>query len=64
MKILYHDGSPVTDEVNLVKVKRYYSYDEEDFKESKHKLSNSGIIELEYLPPHNVSVLRIEVCFD
>lgn len=61
MKLLYHDGSPVTDEVNFVKVKRYYSYDEENFKETKHKLSESGTIELQYLPPHNVSVLRIEV---
>ncbi|KAK7574336.1 hypothetical protein V9T40_011527 [Parthenolecanium corni] len=60
IKLLYHDGSPVTDEVNMVKVRQYYSYDEENFKESKHKLSESGIIELQYFPPHNASVLRIE----
>lgn len=60
--MVYHDGSPVTDERNFVRVKRFYSYDDEEFTESKHKLSAEGIVELTYDPPlENVTVLRIEV---
>lgn len=59
---MYHDGTPVTDDNNYVKIKQFYSYNEEEFTESKHKLSSLGTVELQYFPPmHNVSVLRIEV---
>lgn len=48
-----------------MKVKRFYSYSDEDFAESRHKLSDLGMIELQYFPPaHNVSVLRIEVSYN
>lgn len=64
LKLLYHDGKPVTDNVNYVKVKQFYSYNDEEFSESKHKLSDSGIVDLQYFPSRtNVTVLRIEVGF-
>lgn len=65
IKLVYHDGRPVTDEKNYVRVKQFYSYSEDDFTESKHKLSSTGTIELQYQPPiENVTVLRIEVSDD
>ncbi|XP_065223295.1 CD109 antigen-like isoform X2 [Planococcus citri] len=61
LKLLYHDGKPVTDNVNYVKVKQFYSYNDDEFTESKHRLSEDGIVDLHYYPPRtNVTILRIE----
>ncbi|XP_039279526.1 CD109 antigen isoform X2 [Nilaparvata lugens] len=61
MKVSTHDGIPVTDRTNPVKVAQGYSYNSDEFNKTNHMLDSNGLIELVYYPPlHNVTTLGIE----
>lgn len=50
------------DRTNPVKVRWGYSYDQDNYNETEHKLSTNGLVELTFLPPvTNVTTLGIEV---
>lgn len=50
------------DRTNPVKVRWGYSYDQDNYNETEHKLSNNGLVELSFYPPvTNVTTLGIEV---
>lgn len=50
------------DRTNPVKVRWGYSYDQDNYNETEHKLSNNGLVELSFYPPvSNVTTLGIEV---
>lgn len=50
------------DRTNPVKVRWGYSYDQDNYNETEHKLSNNGLVELTFYPPvSNVTTLGIEV---
>lgn len=62
IKLSHHDGRPVQDKTNPVKVRHGFSYNTDEFTETKYKLNSNGMIELVYYPPaHNVTTLGIEV---
>nr|XP_018897644.1 PREDICTED: CD109 antigen-like isoform X2 [Bemisia tabaci] len=61
IKVAHHDGSPVNDDNNMVKVRHGFSYNTDEYTESKHKLDRNGVVELTFYPPaQNVSSLGIE----
>lgn len=61
IKLSHHDGTPVQDKTNPVRVRHGFSYNNEDYTETQHKLSPTGLIELVYYPPAiNVTTLGIE----
>ncbi|XP_075211329.1 CD109 antigen-like isoform X2 [Lycorma delicatula] len=61
IKLAHHDGTPVTDKTNPVRVRYGYSYNSDEYTESSHFLSQNGLVELTYYPPaNNVTTLGIE----
>ncbi|XP_054284946.1 CD109 antigen-like isoform X2 [Macrosteles quadrilineatus] len=61
IKLTHHDGSPVQDRTNPVKVRWGFSYDQDSYNETEYMLNNSGLIELIFYPPvNNVTNLGIE----
>uniref|UniRef100_A0A8D8UYD5 TEP1-F n=1 Tax=Cacopsylla melanoneura TaxID=428564 RepID=A0A8D8UYD5_9HEMI len=62
LKLAHHDGTPVTDNNNMVTVKHGYTYDVEAYESTQHKLDRNGMIKLVYYPPasENVTTLGIQ----
>ncbi|XP_046675493.1 CD109 antigen-like isoform X2 [Homalodisca vitripennis] len=61
IKLSHHDGTPVTDRTNPVKVRWGYSYDQDNYNETEYKLSSNGLVELIFHPPlTNATTLGIE----
>ncbi|XP_017300547.2 CD109 antigen [Diaphorina citri] len=62
MKLTHHDGTPVTDNNNMVQVRHGFSYDESKYEANQYKLDRNGMIKLVYYPPanENVTTLGIE----
>lgn len=61
IRLSHHDGTPVQDKTNPVKVRHGFSYNSEEYVETQHKLSPMGLVELVYYPPSaNVTTLGIE----
>ncbi|KAI5743739.1 hypothetical protein M8J77_021636 [Diaphorina citri] len=62
MKLAHHDGTPVTDNNNMVQVRHGFSYDESKYEANQYKLDRNGMIKLVYYPPanENVTTLGIE----
>nr|XP_014289274.1 CD109 antigen-like isoform X3 [Halyomorpha halys] len=59
IKLAHHDGVPVIDKTNPVKVFSGFDYNSDNYTESQHYLSSNGIIELTFYPPTNVTVLGL-----
>jgi len=57
----HHDGSPVYDDRNPVKVWHGFSHETEKLDETKLMLPRNGLIPLVYYPEINASVIVIEV---
>lgn len=61
IKLAHYDGTPVSDQTNPLKVKSGYSYESSEYIESHYKIPPTGVVELTFYPPKNISVLGIEV---
>lgn len=59
VQLVYHDGKPVRDEKNPVKVGYRFSHGE-DFTEESFKLSPEGMVTLDFFPDKNATVLEIK----
>lgn len=57
----HHDGTPVYDDRNPVKVWHGFSHETEKLDETKLMLPRNGLIPLVYYPEINASVIVIEV---
>ncbi|XP_073987023.1 CD109 antigen-like isoform X2 [Rhodnius prolixus] len=60
IKLAHYDGTPVSDQTNPLKVKSGYSYESSEYIESHYKIPPTGVVELTFYPPKNISVLGIE----
>jgi CD109 antigen len=60
IKMSHHDGTPVYDDRNPVKVWHGFSYETEKLDETKLMLPRNGLIPLVYYPQINASVIVIE----
>jgi len=60
LRLVHHDGVPVTDKTNKIKVRYGYSYDETEYVEEQYPVSDNGIVELNFYPPVNATTLGIE----
>uniref|UniRef100_A0A0A9WLH1 TEP1-F n=1 Tax=Lygus hesperus TaxID=30085 RepID=A0A0A9WLH1_LYGHE len=60
LRLVHHDGIPVTDKTNKIKVRYGYSYDENEYVEEQYPVSDNGVIELNFYPPVNATTLGIE----
>jgi len=59
----HHDGTPVYDDRNPVKVWHGFSHETEKLDENKLMLPRNGLIPLVYYPQINASVIVIEVSY-
>ncbi|XP_027843967.2 CD109 antigen-like isoform X1 [Aphis gossypii] len=60
IKMSHHDGTPVYDDRNPVKVWHGFSHETEKLEENKLMLPRNGLIPLVYYPQINASVIVIE----
>ncbi|XP_059473013.1 CD109 antigen-like isoform X2 [Neocloeon triangulifer] len=62
IKLSTHDGAPITDSKNPVKVRWGYGYDHDTYTSENHYLTSDGLVELTFYPPlvSNVSTLGLE----
>ncbi|XP_074100031.1 CD109 antigen isoform X1 [Cotesia typhae] len=64
IKLSYHDGSPVRDNNNPVKISYGYTYNQSAYTNITRMLDNNGMIQLDFYPPNdsseNASPLNIE----
>lgn len=62
VKLSYHDGTPVQDNRNPVKIRHGFAAEESDLEEKKYMLPRNGLILLVFYPPINTTSMSIEVC--
>ncbi|KAF4518646.1 hypothetical protein B566_EDAN005973 [Ephemera danica] len=62
IKLSRHDGTPVSDSKNPVKVRWGYGYDHDSYTNESHILSADGTVQLTFYPPResNFSTLGLE----
>ncbi|XP_012262615.2 CD109 antigen-like isoform X2 [Athalia rosae] len=64
LKLAYHDGSPVQDQINPVNIAYGFTYDQANYTNITRKLDEHGMIQLDFYPPLNdeesVAPLNIE----
>lgn len=59
----HHDGTPVYDDRNPVKIRHGLSHDNAEYEENKYMLPRNGLIPLTFYPPVNATLFGIEVSF-
>ncbi|BES88504.1 thioester-containing protein [Nesidiocoris tenuis] len=59
LRLVHHDGVPVIDRTNKIKVRYGYTYDENDFVEEQYPVSDNGLTQLDFYPPANATTLGI-----
>ncbi|CAB3366518.1 Hypothetical predicted protein [Cloeon dipterum] len=62
IKLTTHDGMPITDSKNPVRIRWGYGYDHATYTSESHYLSSEGMVELNFYPPivSNVSTIGLE----
>lgn len=63
IKVSHHDGTPLYDDRNPVKVRHGLTYNNAEYEENKHMLQRNGLIPLVYYPPINATSLGIEASY-
>ncbi|XP_015601908.1 CD109 antigen isoform X2 [Cephus cinctus] len=53
IQLAYHDGSPVRDPTNPVKISYGYTYNQSAYSNITRKLDSNGMIQLDFYPPLN-----------
>lgn len=65
LRLHYHDGSPVRDKTNPVKISYGYTFNQTAYTNISRMLDDNGMIELNFYPPrpenNNSYPLNIEV---
>lgn len=60
IKMSHHDGTPVYDDRNPVKVRYGNAHSTEEYEETKHMLQRNGLIPLVYYPSINATSIGLE----
>ncbi|XP_050425560.1 CD109 antigen-like isoform X2 [Adelges cooleyi] len=60
IRLSHHDGTPVYDDRNPIKVRHGLSYNSAEYAEESYYLQRNGMITLNYYPPINATTLGIE----
>ncbi|XP_057327735.1 CD109 antigen-like isoform X1 [Microplitis mediator] len=55
IKLTYHDGSPVRDNNNPVKISYGYTYNQSAYTNITRMLDSNGMVQLDFYPPNNSS---------
>lgn len=61
IKLSHHDGTPVYDDRNPVKVRHGLAYNSAEYEENKYMLPRNGMIPLVFYPPMNATSMSVEV---
>jgi CD109 antigen len=61
VKVKYHDGSPLVDKVNPVKLLTSYSYDDQNETSTDYFLDEHGMAAVKIIVPVNTSYLSVKV---
>ena len=62
VKVKYHDGSPLIDKVNPIKLFTSYTWDDENGTSTDYFLNEHGMADVKILIPVNTSYLSVKVC--
>lgn len=61
VKVTYHDGAPVVDKTNPVKIITSYTWDDKNATEAEYFLDDHGMAQVNINVPQNTSYLSVKV---